>query len=175
MTVASVAVPVGSPTYNEVVEWLYTEAELLDDGHETRWLEEMVSHEVVYQVPLRQTVERARGTGFAEGAYHLDETHGSLASRVARNQTAYAWAEDPPSRIRHFVTNVRVAEAGDGSLAVRSNLLIMRTRQEQTAPQTFAGERRDVLRREDGALRLFRRTVLLDLTVIGTHNLAIFF
>jgi len=175
MTVASVAVPVGSPTYNEVVEWLYTEAELLDDGHEARWLEEMVSREVVYQVPLRQTVERARGTGFADGAYHLDETHGSLASRVARNQTAYAWAEDPPSRIRHFVSNVRVAEAGDGSLAVRSNRLILRTRQEQTVPQTFAGERRDVLRREDGVLRLVRRAVLLDLTVIGTHNLAIFF
>lgn len=175
MTAASVAVPVGSPTYNEVVEWLYREAELLDDGHEARWLEEMVSRDVEYRVPLRQTVERARGTGFADGAYHLDETHGSLASRVARNQTAYAWAEDPPSRIRHFVSNVRVDEAGDGSLAVRSNLLIMRTRQEQTTPQTFAGERRDALRHEDGALRLLRRTVLLDLTVIGTHNLAIFF
>ncbi len=58
---------------------------------------------------------------------------------------------------------------------MRSNLLIMRTRQEQTQPQVFAGERHDVLRREDGALRLYRRTVLLDLTVIGTHNLAIFF
>ena len=65
--------------------------------------------------------------------------------------------------------------AGDGTLEVRSNLLILRTHQEQTVPQIFAGERRDVLRREDGALRLFRRTVLLDLTVIGTHNLAIFF
>lgn len=175
MTLASVKVPVGSSTYNEVVEWLHTEAELLDDGNEARWLEEMVSTEIIYRVPLRQTVERARGTGFADGAYHLDETYGSLGSRVARNQTKYAWAEDPPSRIRHFVSNVRVAEAGDGSLAVRSNLLILRTRQEQTVPQIFAGERHDELRREEGALRLHRRTVLLDLTVIGTHNLAIFF
>ncbi|WP_281689167.1 aromatic-ring-hydroxylating dioxygenase subunit beta [Pseudonocardia thermophila] len=175
MILDGVKVPVGSPTHNEVVEWLYTEAELLDDGEETRWLEDMVSREVVYRVPLRQTVERARGTGFAEAAYHLDETYGSLATRVARNQTKYAWAEDPPSRIRHFVSNVRVVDAGDGTLAVRSNLLILRTRQEQTVPQTFAGERRDVLRREDGVLRLYRRTVLLDLTVIGTHNLAIFF
>lgn len=175
MTLIGVPVPTGSPTYNEVLGWLYTEAELLDDGEEARWLDEMVSRDVVYRVPMRQTVERARGTGFAEGAYHLDETHGSLASRVARNQTVYAWAEDPPSRIRHFVSNLRVGDAGDGSLAVRSNLLIMRTRQEQTVPQIFAGERQDVLRREDGVLRLYRRTVLLDLTVIGTHNLAIFF
>lgn len=165
----------GSELHNEVVEWLYTEAELLDDGYEARWHEEMVSRDVVYQVPLRQTVERARGSGFAEHAFHLDETYGSLATRVARNQTQYAWAEDPPSRIRHFVSNVRVAENADGTLAVRSNLLIMRTRQEQTQPQVFAGERHDVLRREDGVLRLFRRSVLLDLTAIGTHNLAIFF
>jgi ethylbenzene dioxygenase beta subunit len=175
MTIAGVKVPVGSQTYNEVVEWLYTEAELLDDGFEAQWLGDMVSRDVVYRVPLRQTVERARGTGFAEAAYHLDETYGSLGARVARNQTRYAWAEDPPSRIRHFVSNVRVAEAGDGTLAVRSNLLILRTRQEQTVPQAFAGERHDVLRREDETLRLLRRDVLLDLTVIGTHNLAIFF
>ena len=175
MTRASAMIRVGSPTYNEVVEWLHTEAELLDDGLEARWLEEMVSSEIVYQVPLRQTVERARGTGFSESAFHLDETYGSLATRVARNQTKYAWAEDPPSRIRHFVSNIRVTENVDGSLAVRSNLLILRTRQEQTVPQIFAGERHDVLCREDDVLKLRRRTVLLDLTVIGTHNLAIFF
>ncbi|MGE0298210.1 aromatic-ring-hydroxylating dioxygenase subunit beta [Pseudonocardia sp.] len=176
MTRASAVVPVGSPTYNEVVGWLYAEAELLDDGLEARWLEEMVSEEIIYRVPLRQTVERARGTGFAEAAYHLDETYGSLGSRVARNQTAYAWAEDPPSRIRHFVSNVRVSPGdGEDELAVRSNLLILRTRQDQTVPQMFAGERHDVLRREAGVLKLHRRTVLLDLTVIGTHNLAIFF
>jgi ethylbenzene dioxygenase beta subunit len=168
---------VGSALYNEVVEWMDTEAELLDAYQEREWLEAMVSRDVVYQVPIRQTVERARGTGFVAGAFHLDETYGSLESRVARNETAYAWAEDPPSRIRHFVTGIRVAEDADapGLVTARSNLLIYRTRQEQTQPQLLSGERRDQLRREDGALRLLRREVLLDLTVIGTHNLSIFF
>jgi len=169
-----VRVRVGSALHDEVVEWMDTEAELLDEYRERAWLEGMVSREVVYQVPLRQTVERARGTGFVPGTYHLDETYGSLESRVARNETAYAWAEDPPSRIRHFVTNIRAAGDSD-QVAVRSNLLVYRTRQEQTQPQLLAGERKDVLRREDGRLMLLRREVLLDLTVIGTHNLAIFF
>ncbi|MFI0350018.1 aromatic-ring-hydroxylating dioxygenase subunit beta [Actinomadura sp. 9N407] len=173
MAVAGVRAQVGGALHNEVVEWLNTEAELLDDYREREWLEGMVSRDVVYQVPLRQTVERARGTGFLPGTFHLDETYGSLHSRVARNETAYAWAEDPPSRIRHFVTNVRVTE--DDGVRVRSNLLIFRTRQDQTQPQLLSGERRDVLRREDGVLRLVRREVLLDLTVIGTHNLSIFF
>lgn len=165
----------GSVLYNEVVDWLDTEAELLDGYRERQWLESMVSREIVYQVPLRQTVERARGTGFMPGTFHLDETYGSLESRVARNETKYAWAEDPPSRIRHFVTNIKVTELDADRIGVRSNLLIFRTRQEQTQPQLLSGERRDVLRREDGELRLLRREVLLDLTVIGTHNLSIFF
>ncbi|MET7928835.1 3-phenylpropionate/cinnamic acid dioxygenase subunit beta [Streptomyces sp. NPDC005349] len=165
---------VGSALYNEIVEWMDTEAELLDAYQEREWLEAMVSRDVVYQVPIRQTVERARGSGFIDGAFHLDETYGSLESRVARNETAYAWAEDPPSRIRHFVTGIRVAEDAD-LVIVRSNLLIYRTRQEQTQPQLLSGERQDQLRREDGVLRLLRREVLLDLTVIGTHNLSIFF
>jgi ethylbenzene dioxygenase beta subunit len=170
-----VRVRVGSALHNEVVEWMDAEAELLDDYREREWLESKVSRDIVYQVPLRQTVERARGTGFVPGTFHLDETYGSLEARVARNETRYAWAEDPPSRIRHFVTNIKVTDLGEDEVAVRSNLLIFRTRQEQTQPQLLSGEREDVLRREDGTLRLLRREVRLDLTVIGTHNLSIFF
>jgi len=169
------SVSVTSETYAEVVQWLHDESELLDDGREREWLEEMVSPDVVYQLPLRQTVERARGDGFTRETFHLDETYGSLEARVMRNETAYAWAEDPPSRLRHFVTNVRVDEAGDDRLRVRSNLLIFRTRQDQTSPQLLSGERRDELIRGEGRLRLARRTILLDHTVIGTHNLSIFF
>jgi ethylbenzene dioxygenase beta subunit len=171
----SIKAPAGSDLHYVAVDWLDTEAELLDDGREREWLEQMVSRDVVYQVPLRQTVERARGTGFAVGTYHLDETYGSLESRVKRNETAYAWAEDPPSRVRHHVSSVRVQEGEDGELLVRSNLLVFRTRQEQTNPQILSCERRDVLRREDGVLRLAQRMVYLDHTVIGTHNLAVFF
>ncbi|MQY33827.1 Biphenyl dioxygenase subunit beta [Streptomyces sp. RB17] len=162
--------------YAEVLDWIHTEAELLDDLREREWLETMVSRDVTYTVPLRQTVERARGRGFAEDTYHLLETYGSLSSRVARNETQYAWAEDPPSRIRHFVTNVRVRATEDpDTVKVRSNLLLHRTRQDQSVPQLLSGERVDLLRREDGRLMLLRRDVLLDLTVIRTHNLAIFF
>jgi ethylbenzene dioxygenase beta subunit len=169
------ALTVDSGLYAEVRDWLYREAELLDDGLERQWLEQMVSRDIVYQLPLRQTVERARGAGWVEGTYHLDERYGSLNSRVARNETAYAWAEDPPSRIRHFVTNIRVTPGADDQVEVRSNLLIYRTRQDGVNPQILSGERFDVLRRENGALRLLQRRVLLDLTAIGTHNLSIFF
>ena len=164
-----------SPIYAEVQDWLFLEAERLDSGREREWLEEMVDREIVYQLPLRQTVERARGDGFFDQAFHLNETYGSLESRVMRNETAYAWAEDPPSRLRHFVSNIRVSELDENRLAVTSNLLVFRTRQDQTDPQLLAGERDDELRRGEDGLRLARRVIRLDHTVIGTHNLSIFF
>lgn len=164
-----------SDLYTEVRDWMYQEAELLDDGSERKWLETMVSKDIVYQLPLRQTVERARGAGWVDGTYHLDERYGSLETRVARNETRYAWAEDPPSRIRHFVSNLRVVAPTDELVSARTNLLIFRTRQDSVNPQLLSGERHDTLRREDGVLRLLERRVLLDLTSIGTHNLSIFF
>jgi ethylbenzene dioxygenase beta subunit len=136
----------------------------------------MVGPNRVYLLALRQTFESARGPGFVEDTYHLDERYGSLESRVRRNETPYAWAEDPPSRVRHFVSNIRVAAVVDGDVHVHSNLLIYRTRADDTVPQLLSGERQDVLQRDaDGALRLSRRLVLLDLTAMGTHNLSIFF
>lgn len=164
--------------YAEVVDFYFYEAELLDDLNERQWLTDLVSPDIVYQVPIRETVERARGFGFSETAFHLNENLGSLESRVARGETKYAWAEDPPSRVRHFVANIRVREheSGDAQLLTgRSNILLYRTRQDQTTPQMLSGERRDVLRREDGRLKLLHRVVYLDLTVIGTHNLSLFF
>ncbi|MEO9327015.1 aromatic-ring-hydroxylating dioxygenase subunit beta [Gordonia aurantiaca] len=165
------------PRHVEVVDFMMLECELLDDYNEREWLTTMVSPDIVYQVPVRETVTRARGKGFSTTTFHLNETLGSLESRVARGETKYAWAEDPPSRVRHFVTNIRTREHEDGDdlLRVKSNILIYRTRQDQTKPQMLSGERDDVLRREDGRLRLLKRVVYLDLTVIGTHNLSLFF
>lgn len=163
--------------YAEVADFLYKEADLLDDLREREWLDGLVSEEIVYQVPIRQTVERARGAGFATSTFHLNEDHVSLNARVARGETKYAWAEDPPSRVRHFITNIQVFADTDETdeFAAKSNILLFRTRQEQTTPQLLSGVREDVVARENGELRLRRRIVLLDHTVIATHNLSMFF
>jgi ethylbenzene dioxygenase beta subunit len=175
VTDASVSVVVDRDITDEVVRWVNTEAALLDGWREREWLERMVSSDIVYQVPLRQNVERARGTGFADVAYHFDERYGSLEARVERNETEYAWAEDPPSRIRHFVTNIDVQIRNDDTFSVRSNLLLYRTYRAEPRPELFSAERQDVLRREAGALRLLHRKVLLDAASLEAHNLSLFF
>src|ERR1700722_18087764 len=79
--------------YDEILAWVYREAELLDDLREREWLETMVAPDIVYQMPIRQTVKRAAGRGFLAEAYHLNESYGSLLTRVRRAETEFAWAE----------------------------------------------------------------------------------
>jgi 3-phenylpropionate/cinnamic acid dioxygenase small subunit len=164
----------GSQTYFAAVEFLNREAELLDDNRIRDWFE-LLDPEVDYRVPIRVTRERAAGPGFSDEGWHMFEDHGSLEARVARLETEYAWAEDPPSRTRRLVTNVRV-EAGESEseIRVKSNFLIYRGRYDSPKFNLIAGERHDVLRRAGGDLRLLKRLVLLDHTTLGTHNLAIF-
>lgn len=161
-------------TYWEVYEFLMREAELLDGHREREWVE-LCTDDVVYRMPVRETRERGAGEGFDEQMYYFDETRGSLELRVRRLETEYAWAEEPPSRTRHFVTNVRVS-AGEveNEFAVRSNLLLYRSQGTELHQDLISAERRDALRRTEEGLRLARREILLDHSVLTTHNLSIF-
>ena len=105
----------------------------------------------------------------------FDEDKTTLAARVARLDTGMAWAEDPPSRTRHLVTNVEVEPCeGGGEISVYSNFLVYRSRAE-TEQDFYVGTRRDVLRRVDGAWKIARRWMVLDQAVLTAKNLSIFF
>jgi 3-phenylpropionate/cinnamic acid dioxygenase small subunit len=157
----------------EVTDWLYGEAELLDANKYREWLE-LVAEDLRYVVPLRVTREREAETDVIVGMNHQDDDWDSMEMRVLRLETEYAWAEDPPSRSRHFVTNVRVQEGEtEGEYRVKSSLLLYRTRGDAPTYDLLSGERTDVLRRTDDGLRLANRVVLLDQTTVMTHNLAL--
>ena len=163
-------------TYWEVYSFLMGEAELLDERREREWLESCVTEDVEYLMPVRENRERGEGAGFSDESYYFQETQGSLELRVRRLETEYAWAEDPPSRTRHFVTNVRVSGGDeDGEVAVKSNLLLYRSRGSDPTADILSAERRDVLRKEEDGWRLRRREILLDHSVVMTHNLSVFF
>lgn len=157
----------------EAERFLHHEAELLDSGRLSEWFE-LLTDDLVYQVPVRLTRERRAASDVSDTMFLLNETRGTLAIRIKRLATDSAWAEDPPSRVRHFVSNVRVAEPAAGNeLAVRSYLLVYRNRGSDPGHDLLSGERFDVLRRVDGELRLAARRVILDQATVGTKNLAI--
>ena len=161
-------------TYWEVYSFLMDEAEMLDDHREREWLE-LFTDDAEYLMPVRVTRERGEGDGFSEDSNYFEETRGSLELRVRRLETEYAWAEDPPSRTRHFVTNVRVAEGEEeDEVAVRTNLLLYRSRGSDPKHDLISAERKDTLRKEDGQWKLRKRVILLDHSVLTTHNLSVF-
>ncbi|MDT7723876.1 MAG: hypothetical protein QOI21_452 [Actinomycetota bacterium] len=164
---------IADTTVREITEWLFHEAELLDTGKYRKWLE-LVAEDLHYVVPLRVTREREAETDIVEGMTLMDDDWDSMEMRVLRLETEYAWAEDPPSRSRHFVTNVRV-EAGDNDdeFKVATNLLLYRTRGDVAIFDLLSGERRDVLRRTGDGFQLAKRVVTLDQTTVMTHNLAL--
>lgn len=164
----------------EILEFLYREAELLDEGRYQEWLS-LTTEDILYQVPVRLTRERPPEGGYggvSERMFHLDEDRTSLEMRVARLETGFAWAEEPPSRLRHFVTNVRLGEPRSTErgeeVEVRSNLLVFRSRWDQPEYTILSAERRDLLRRENGTWKLARRVVILDQSTLPTHNLSFF-
>ena len=176
MTVTGVGAA-AAETIAQITQVLYDEAELLDEGRLREWLD-MVTDDVVYQVPVRIHKEQtgdSRVTGVQTDSYHLDENRTSLLMRVERIETGFAWAEEPPSRIRHMVSNVRVRHRDDGDLDVRSYVLVYRSRWDRPDYDIMTAERRDVFRDVDGAWKLARRLVVLDSTTVPMLNLSFLF
>jgi PAH dioxygenase small subunit len=164
----------GSALHSEVVELLYREADAFDNYRFDDWLS-MLAPEIEYVMPVRTTQFLVDGKGFNDDATFFRDNLESLTTRVRRLETEFAWAETPPSRTRHFVSNVLVDHAEDGQLDVRSSFMITRTRQDH-GYQLFTGERQDRLRRaDDGRLLFARRVILPDQTVITATNLSVFF
>lgn len=125
-------------------------------------------------MPVRVTAAHTLAASFSPGMDHFREDRYSLEKRVQRFETEHAWTEDPPSRTRRFVTNVRVAEAAGGELQAKSYLLLFRSRGDVRAPDWLSAERVDLLRRVGGRLRLAERLVTVDESVLRTQNLAVF-
>ncbi len=164
----------GTPLYGEVVEFLYREADLLDTYRFSDWLD-LFAEDIRYDMPVRTNQFRAAGEGFQEMAF-FDETFVSLKTRVKRLETEFAWAETPPSRTRHFVSNILVAPGEHaGELAVRLNFMVTRTRSDQ-GYQFFTGRREDALRHlPGGGFKIARRRILVDQTVLTNTNLSVLF
>ncbi|GBC82744.1 Biphenyl dioxygenase subunit beta [bacterium HR10] len=157
----------------EVSRFLIKEAELLDNHAYEEWLS-LLTPDVRYIVPVQVTQEQGVPSRPTSGMAHLDEDYTSLEMRVRRLKSARAWAENPPSRTRHFVTNVRV-EPGDreGELKVRSNVLLWRSRGDEPHADLLSAERHDLLRRVEGQWKIAQRVVILDQAVVNTRSLSV--
>lgn len=160
---------------HEIEQLLYREAELLDERRFDDWLE-MLTEDYVYQAPVRLTREAGQTEDLSYDMLHFDDDMYSLKLRIERLKTDFAWAEDPPSRTRHYVTNVRVEKLeGEGErYRVKSYFLVYRNRGDDPVGDMLAGEKEDIVVREGDTLKFAKRIIVLDQATLGTRNLSIF-
>lgn len=156
-------------------QFLVDEAYLLDEGRFDDWLA-LMDARIRYRMPVRVTALKAVDEASVQTMHHFDEDHYALRKRVERFATAHAWTEDPQSRTRHHVTNVRTFASDDEDCfaVVESGLLLFRSRGDRDEPSIVSAGRRDVLVEVDDQLRLRERLVTVDESVLRTQNLAIF-
>jgi 3-phenylpropionate/cinnamic acid dioxygenase small subunit len=160
----------------EVEQFLYHEAALLDDRKFTEWLD-LLDPELEYWMPVRST--RARGdeahefAELGEGAF-FDDDKQSMEQRVRKLATGFAWAEDPPSRTRHNVSNVRIVARRGDTIEVACNFLIYRSRLANDN-DLWSGLRKDTLRVREQGFTIVKRHLFLDHVSLDSKNLSSFF
>jgi 3-phenylpropionate/cinnamic acid dioxygenase small subunit len=104
----------------------------------------------------------------------FDEGKDILRKRVQQIQGGDHWAEEPRSRTTHLVANVNVEDTDGTDVEAKSRFIVCAYRLEHDV-DLFIGKRVDVLRRENGKLKVWRRTIYLDQSVLLSRNLTTFF
>ena len=167
----------------QVEDFLYTEAELLDQRQFREWLD-LLAEDLVYFMPMRRNVKFGQhaaqeNTRLGQDISWFEEGKWTLTKRVEQILTGVHWAEEPLSRVCHMISNIQIIEARPSAQAaeevtVRSRFLIYQNRVEDET-YFFVGKRTDVLRSAGGRWLLAKREIILDQNVLLAKSLTVFF
>jgi p-cumate 2,3-dioxygenase subunit beta len=146
-------------TREQIEDFLYAEAALLDEWRLQEWLE-LLTEDVTYSVPATDVPEGdAKNTLFlvADDAIRVH-------SRVKQLLGKSAWAENPHSRTRRLISNVRIRETNGETIRVTANFIVYRMRMDQV--DTYVGRYEYTLVQRDGQLKIRERKAILDLEAL---------
>lgn len=157
---------------HEFESLLIDEYWLLDNDQFEDWLA-LMTDDIRYWGPVRQDLDRGEENFHqAHLLTHFDEDRVTMGLRVARLRTGSAHAEEPPSRIRHFVSNVKIIETPTpDKVLVASNFIVFRSRSGREE-NFFVGTRRDWWVRQSAGWRLQERMIIFDHDII--ENITVF-
>lgn len=133
-----------------VEEFLFAEADLIDDGQLDAWLA-LFDDDGIYWIPGAGGQDPSR---FVSIVY---DDKPKLVARIERLKSDLCWAQDPRSAIRHVIGNVRVDGDDGGVLVVRSNAVVVETRRQRQTVLTARNEHRLVP--DGGTFRILRKKV----------------
>jgi p-cumate 2,3-dioxygenase beta subunit len=150
-------------TVAEVERFLFEEAALLDEWKLDEWLR-LLTDDAVYLVPPLDTPD----ADHRKALFLIADHYPSLCSRVGQLMGRSVWSENPRSRTRRLITNVRVVESGPGRASITANFAVWRFQFEQT--DVYVGQYRHVVVRGPAGLLLHERRAVLDLEALRPHG-----
>jgi p-cumate 2,3-dioxygenase beta subunit len=150
-------------TRQEVEEFLYREATLLDEWRLDAWLE-LFTEDARYVVPSTDLPHADPASTLSL----IDDDMVRLRGRVARLNGRHAYREFPWSRTRRLITNVQITGQEGDDLLVTAAFIVYRFRNEQAHP--FVGRYLYRLTRVGGVLKIRSRRAELDLEVLAPHG-----
>jgi len=165
----------------EIEDFFYREADLLDEREYDQWLD-LLTADIVYWMPMRKNVSYAnRGkdiTAEDDVAWFHDDKE-TLTKRVRQIQTGVHWADEPISRVSHVITNIRLVESiatlAEGATTTTTCRFIVYRNRLESETDFLVGRREDTLTRVHGHLKIARRKIILDQSVLLAKNLTMFF
>ncbi len=131
-----------------VEQFLYRQAEILDDKHWDEWLK-LFTDNGRYWAPV--TEDQTVGEGVPNIFY---EDLDLMRVRVKRVNHPRAWSQKPPHRTCHVVSNIVIErhDAGTGDVVVRSKFHMAEFRRDQV--RHFVGKYRHTLKSTKAGYRI---------------------
>lgn len=148
-------------TRDEVEDFLYHEAALLDEWQLDEWTE-LFTEDAQYVIP---PTDRPQGAVSESLMLVTDNLH-RIKSRVIRLNSRRAHREFPWSRTRRIITNVRVLEDRGDELDVTANFVVYRIRKGVTE---YVGKYLYTLVRDGDSFLIRYRRAELDLEALRPH------
>ncbi len=146
-------------TRQEIEDFLYAEAALLDDWRLEDWLG-LLTEDATYLIPPTDI----RSGDPANTLFILADDIMRIRSRVRQLLGKSAWAENPHSRTRRMISNVRILENDGDNISVGANFVVYRMRYELV--DTYVGRYEYKLVRRGNQLRIRERKAILDLEAL---------
>jgi len=150
-------------TAKEVEQFLFEEAALLDDWKLDEWLK-LLTDDARYLVPPLDVPQ----ADHRDALFLVADNNETLRSRVGQLMGRSVWAENPRSRTRRLITNVRILESSGNQAIVGANFAVWRFQFEQT--DVYVGRYQHVVVRGPNGLLLRERRTVLDLESLRPHG-----
>jgi p-cumate 2,3-dioxygenase subunit beta len=144
-------------TRAEVEDFLYHEAALLDDWRLPEWLA-LFTEDARYLVP---STDLSADASPDDNLFYIADDRFRLEQRVARLMKKSGHSEQPRSKTRHLVTNVRIAARDGAVLSIASAFAVYRTKDAVT--DLYVGKALHELVQADGRLTIRKKLCALDL------------